>query len=177
MILFEKGTMLRTVFALMLLLVSGTHFVHARHKCPKVPAPHGILGILSSPLLMPSGSTMASAASSETSGCDRGHPSENFYKPEKKRITLFIEDNLLQVREESAQGQGKHLDALALLAGCSMKHSEFGKIIQLNYDQVFGSDIFEQDAELSRNKVNRITEQLLSLMTESPSLASKCESG
>jgi len=69
------------------------------------------------------------------------------------------------------------LDALALLAGCSMKHSEFGKIIQLNYDQVFGSDIFEQDAELSRNKVNRITEQLLSLMTESPSLASKCESG
>ena len=169
--------MLRTVFAVLLLLVSGAHFVHARHKCPKVPAPPGIIGILISPLLMPSASTMATARSSETLGCDQGHPSENFYKPEKKRITLFLKDNLLQVQEESAQGQGQHLDALAVLAGCSIEHAEFGKIIQLNYDQVFGSDIFEQDAELSTNKVNRTTERLLSLIADSPFLAYRCESG
>ena len=169
--------MLRTVFAVLLLLVSGAHFAHARHKCPKVPAPPGGMGILSSPLLIPSGSTMAAARSSATSGCERGHPSENFYKPQKKQITLFLEDNLQQVREESAQGQGQHLDALSLLAGCSIEHTEFGKLIKLNYDQVFGSDIFEQDAELSKNKVNRTTERLLSLMVDSPFLSSRCESG
>ena len=169
--------MLRTLFAVLLLLVSGAHLVQARHKCPKVPAPPGIMGILVSPLLMPSGSTMATARSSDTLGCERGHPSENFYKPQKKRITLFLQDNLLQVQEESAQGQGQHLDALALLAGCSIEHAEFGTIIQLNYDQVFGSDIFEHDAALSKNKANRATERLLNLMSDSSFLASKCESG
>ena len=169
--------MLRTVFAVLLLLVSGANFAQARHKCPKVPAPPGIIGILSSSFLMPSGSTMAAARSSDTLGCDRGHPSDNFYKQQKKRITLFLEDNLLQVQEESAQGQGQHLDALALMAGCSVEHAEFGTIIQLNYDQVFGSDIFEQDAELSTNKANRTTERLLSLMADSPFLAYRCESG
>ena len=165
------------MFALLLLLISGTHLVQARHKCPKIPAPPGIMGFLVSPLLIPSGSTMATARSSDTLGCDRGHPSENFYKPQKKRITLFLEDNLLQVQEESAQGKGQHLDALALLAGCSVEHAEFGVIIQLNYDQVFGSDIFEQDAELSTNKANQTTERLLNLMKNSPFLAYICGSG
>ena len=166
----------RTLFAVLLLLVSGAHLVQARHKCPKVPNPPGIMGIVVSPLLIPSGSTMATARSSDTSGCDRGHASENFYKPQKERITLFLEDNLLQVQEESAQGQGQHLDALALLAGCSIELAEFGTIIQLNYHQVFASDIFEQDAELSTNKANQTTERFLSLMKNSPFLAYKCES-
>lgn len=169
--------MLRTVFAVLLLLVSCANFAQARHKCPKVPAPPGIMGILSSPLLIPSGSTMAAARSSDTLGCDRGHPSENFYKPQKKRITLFLEDNLLQVREESAQGQGQHLEALALLAGCSIEHAAFGKIIQLNYDQVFDSDIFEKDTELSTQKASQTTDLLLNLMADSHFLASRCESG
>ena len=169
--------MLRTLFAILLLLVSGAYLVQARHKCPKIPAPPGIMGIVVSPILIPSGSTMATARSSDTLGCDRGHASENFYKPQKKRITLFLEDNLLQVQEESSQGQGQHLDALALLAGCSVEHAEFGTIIQLNYDLVFGSDIFVQDAELSTNKANRTTDRLLSLMKNSPFLAYRCESG
>jgi len=169
--------MLRTLFAVLLLLISASHLVQARHKCPKVPAPPGIMGIVISPLLIPSASTMATARSSDTLGCDRGHPSENFYKPQKKRITFFLEDNFQQVQEESAQGQGQYLDALALLAGCSVEHAEFGTIIQLNYDQIFGSDIFEQDAELSTNKANQTTERLLSLMKNSPFLAYRCESG
>ena len=169
--------MLRTLFAVFLLLVSGAHLVQARHKCPKIPTPPGIMGIVFSPILIPSASTMATARSSDTLGCDRGHPSENFYKPQKNRITLFLEDNLLQVQEESAQGQGQHLDALAILSGCSVERTEFGTIIQLNYDQVFGSDIFEQDVELSTNKANRTTDRLLSLMKNSPFLAYRCESG
>lgn len=173
----KKGIVLQRVFAVLLLLVSSVQFVQARHKCYKVPAPPGIVGIISIPILIPFGSTMAAARSSETSGCDGGHPSENFYKPKNKRVALFLKDNFLQVREESAQGQGLHLDALAQLAGCSIEHAEFGTIIQLNYDQVFGSDIFEQDAELSTNKANRTTERLLSLIADSPFLAYRCESG
>ena len=169
--------MLRTLFAVLLLLVSSAYLVQARHKCPKVPAPPGIMGIVVSPLLIPSGSTMATARSSDTLGCQRGHPSENFYKPQKERITLFLEDNLLQVQKESAQGQGQHLDALALLAGCSVEHAEFGTIIQLNYDQVFDSDIIEHEAELSTKKASRTTERLLSLIADSPFLAYRCKSG
>ena len=116
----KKEILLQRVFAVLLLLVSSVQFVHARHKCYKVPAPPGIVGIISIPILIPFGSTMAAARSSETSGCDGGHPSENFYKPKNKRVALFLKDNFLQVREESAQGQGLHLDALAQLAGCSI---------------------------------------------------------
>ena len=173
----EKGIVLQRVFAVLLLLVSGVQFVQARHKCYKVPAPPGIVGILSIPILIPFGSTMAAARSSEISGCESGHPSENFYKPKNKRVALFLKDNLLQVREESAQGQGLHLDALAQLAGCSFEETEFGRIIQNNYYQVFGTDIFSQNAENSKIISKRTTERLLSLMADSPLLASRCKSG
>ena len=173
----EKGIVLQRVFAVLFLLVSGVQFVQARHKCYKVPAPPGIVGIFSIPILIPFGSTMAAARSSEISGCESGHPSENFYKPKNKRVALFLRDNLLQVREESAQGQGLHLDALAQLAGCSFEHTEFGRIIQKNYPQVFGTDIFTQNTEHSKNISKQTTERLLSLMADSPLLASICESG
>ena len=99
----KKGIVLQRVFAVLLLLVSSVQLLQARHKCYKVPAPPGIMGIFSSITLIPSGSTMAAGRSSETSGCDRGHPSEYFYKPKNKRVALFLKYNFLQVREESAQ--------------------------------------------------------------------------
>ena len=173
----KKEIVLQRVFAILLLLVSSAQFLQARHKCYKVPAPPGIMGIVVSPLLIPSGSTMATARSSDTLGCDRVHPSENFYKPQKKRITLFLEDNLLQVQEESAQGQGQHLDALALLAGCSIEHAEFGRIIQNNYSQIFVADLLSQNADNSENITNQTTERFLGLIADSPLLASSCESG
>ena len=173
----KKEIVLQRVFAVLLLLVSSVQFVQARHKCYKVPAPPGIMGIFSSITLIPSGSTMAAARSSETSGCDRGHPSENFYKPKNKRVALFLKDNFLQVREESAQGQGLHLDALAQLAGCSIEHAEFGRIIQNNYSQIFGADLLSQNADNSENITKRTTVRFLGLMADSPLLASSCESG
>ena len=173
----KKEIVLQRVFAVLLLLVSSVQFVQARHKCYKVPAPPGIVGIISIPTLIPFGSTMAAARSSETSGCDRGHPSENFYKPKNKRVALFLKDNFLQVREESAQGQGLHLDALAQLAGCSIEHAEFGRIIQNNYSQIFGADLSSQYADNSENITKRTTERFLGLMADSPLLASSCESG
>ena len=174
--LLKKGTLFRTVLVALVLLNGSAQSLQARHKCYKVPAPPGIMGIFSSTTLIPSGSTMAAARSSETSGCESGHPSENFYKPKNKRVALFLKDNLLQVREESAQGQGLHLDALAQLAGCSFGHAEFGRIIQNNYSQVFGIDIFTQNAENSKNILKLTTERILGLMTDSPLLSSSCES-
>ena len=173
----KKEIVLQRVFAVLLLLVSSVQFVHARHKCYKVPAPPGIVGIISIPILIPFGSTMAAARSSETSGCDRGHPSENFYKPKNKRVALFLKDNFLQVREESAQGQGLHLDALAQLAGCSIEQAEFGRIIQNNYSHIFGADFLSQNADNPENITKRTTERFLGLMADSPLLASSCESG
>ena len=84
--------------------------VYARHKCPKVPAPPGMMGFISSSTFIPSGSTMATARSSETFGCDQGHPSENFYKPQKKRVSIFLRENLQQIKMECAQGRGDHHD-------------------------------------------------------------------
>ncbi|MEC7758200.1 MAG: DUF3015 family protein [SAR324 cluster bacterium] len=173
----KKGIVLQRVFAVLLLLVSSVQFVQARHKCYKVPAPPGIVGIISIPILIPFGSTMAAARSSETSGCDGGHPSENFYKPKNKRVALFLKDNFLQVREESAQGQGLHLDALAQLAGCSIEHTKFGRIIQNNYSHIFGADFLSQNADNPENITKRTTERFLGLMADSPLLASSCESG
>ena len=175
--LLKIGHLIRTALATVLLLHCSVQSLQARHKCYKVPAPPGVVGIISIPILIPSGSTMAIARSSETSGCANGHPSENFYKPKSKRVALFLKDNLTQVREESAQGQGVHLEALAKLAGCSLRSSEFGRIIQNNYSQVFGKDIFLQIEKNSKNNSKQTTERLLNLMEDSSLLASSCESG
>ena len=162
----------------MLLLVLSCIFeiASARHKCPKVPSPPGIMGIFSSTTLIPSGSVMAAARSSETLGCDRGHPSNNFYKPQKERVSNFLEDNLHHIREESARGQGLHLEALSLVAGCSISHSDFGKIIKTSYSEVFDSKN-PGPAESSVYEVDKTTERFIFLIRHSPMLASGCESG
>ena len=172
----KKGFILRQVTMVMLVISCCFEIVSARHKCPKVPSPPGIMGIFSSTTLIPSGSVMAAARSSETLGCDRGHPSDNFYKPKKERISMFLEDNLNHVREESARGQGLHLEALSLIAGCSISHSDFGKIVKTSYSEVFDSKN-RGPAKSSVYEVEKTTERLISLMKQSPLLASGCESG
>ena len=172
----KKGIILREVSMLLLVFSCSFEIASARHKCPKVPSPPGIMGIFSSTTLIPSGSVMAAARSSETLGCDRGHPSDNFYKPQKERVSIFLEDNLHHVREESARGQGQHLEALSLIAGCSISHSDFGKIIKTSYSEVFDSQN-PGPAESSVYEVEQTTERFISLMRHSPLLASGCESG
>ena len=172
----KKGFFHREVTMLLLILSWSFETVLARHKCPKVPSPPGIMGIFSSTTLIPSGSVMAAARSSETLGCERGHPSDNFYKPQKERVSMFLEDNLHHVREESARGKGLHLEALSQVAGCSISHSDFGKIIKTNYSKVFDSKN-PGPAESSVYEVEKTTERFISLMRQSPLLASGCESG
>ena len=172
----KKGFFLREVTMLVLLLSCNFEIASARHKCPKVPSPPGIMGIFSSTTLIPSGSVMAAARSSETLGCDRGHPSDNFYKPQKERVSMFLEDNLNHVREESARGQGLLLEALSLIAGCSISHSDFGKIIKKNYSEVFDSNN-PGPAESLVYEVEQTTERFFSLIRQSPMLNSGCQSG
>lgn len=167
---------LKVVEVTAVLLLLNTDSLQARHKCPKVPAPPGGLGILSSTTLIPSGSTMAAARSSETLGCDRGHPSKNFYKPKRKRLSLFLKDNLLRVSQESAQGQGKHLDALALLGGCNIDNLDFGKILQNNYSTLFKNNQLEEHQEFLKSKSDQLSERILSLMSNSPLLSQSCKS-
>jgi len=162
----------------MLLFVLSISFkiVSARHKCPKVPSPPGIMGVFSSSTLIPSGSVMAAARSSETLGCDRGHPSDNFYKPQKERVSLFLEDNFHHVREESAKGKGLHLEALSQIAGCTISNSEFGKILKKSFSKVFESKK-PVSAKISAYEVEKTMERFISFISHSPLLASGCESG
>ncbi len=169
-------TLLLEFFAVFLLLSAVSQSVQARHKCPKVPSAPGLMGITSSTTFIPSGSTMAAARSSETSGCDQGHPSENFYKPKNKRVALFLKENFLQIKLESAQGQGQHLDALAYLAGCTTSDDAFAELIRNNYVQVFDTDLLNLHPESSIKGAAQTSERLLNLMSNSPLLASSCES-
>ena len=169
-------TLLLEFFAVFLLLIAVSQSVQARHKCPKVPSAPGLMGITSSTTFIPSGSTMAAARSSETSGCDQGHPSENFYKPKNKRVALFLKENFLQIKLESAQGQGQHLDALAYLAGCTTSDDAFAELIRNNYVQVFDTDLLNLHPESSIKGAAQTSERLLNLMSNSPLLASSCES-
>ena len=169
-------TLLLEFFAVFLLLSAVSQSVQARHKCPKVPSAPGLMGITSSTTFIPSGSTMAAARSSETSGCDHGHPSENFYKPKNKRVALFLKENFLQIKLESAQGQGHHLDALAYLAGCPTSDDAFAELIRNNYVQVFDTDLLNLHPESSIKGAAQTSERLLNLMSNSPLLASSCES-
>ena len=119
---------------------------------------------------------MAAARSSETLGCERGHPSDNFYKPQKERVSFFLEKNMYHVRQESAKGRGMHLEALSLIAGCSLNHLDFGKIIKRNYSEVFKSQN-TGSAENAIYEVQQTTERFIYLMKQSTLLASSCESG
>ena len=164
------------IVALSFMLIAGAHSVHARHKCPKVPSPPGVMGISSSTTLIPSGSTMAAARSSETLGCDHGHPSKDFYKPKDKRVALFLKDNLTQISQESAQGHGQHLNALASLAGCTNGHDVFAEIIQQNYNKLFNYGKVNLTHELSFTSADQTSDILLNLISDSPLLASACKS-
>jgi len=172
----KRVVLFRTVIVLFIIYFFTIESVIARHKCPKVPAPPGVMGIISSTTLIPSGSTMAAARSSETSGCERGHPSKNFYVPKKKRLALFIRDNFNQVSQESAQGQGIHLDALVNLSGCKLNYKEFGKIMQKNYFELFYANQLDEFQEISKSKVDLVSEKFFSLISNSPLLSSRCNS-
>ncbi len=160
-----------------LLLISFTaSTLEARHKCPKVPSPPGLLGITSIPTLLPSGTFMAAARSSNTSGCNRGHPSADFYRPKKERVMRFLEDNYQLVHEQSARGEGPHLNALAQLTGCSGASSSFAETMHSQHQQVFPSGR-QLSSSAHSFTMERAAERILNLTSGNKSLATACKPG
>lgn len=171
-----RTPLLRILIILGMLCFVPLSSAWARHKCPKIPAPSGFFGLFTTTTLLPTGSTMATARASQTSGCGRGHPSSDFYKPSIGRMEIYLEDTLVQVDEESAQGQGTHLAALALLAGCPAETTPiFSETLQSHYSSIFQ----KADAENSANRsfFRSTAERIFILKRTQPELASSCEQG
>ena len=56
-------------------------------------------------------------------------------------INKFFQKSYIQIAEESAQGQGPHLEALALQVGCNAQQTVLlEKALQQNYQNVFDED-------------------------------------
>ena len=57
------------------------------------------------------------------------------------RIEQFFDESYPKIAEESAQGQGPHLEALAALVGCNARQTLLlEKAMQQNYHSVFAED-------------------------------------
>ncbi len=164
------------MFVLIILLGLSASAIHARHRCPKVPAPPGMFGIISSTTMIPSGTTMAAARSSQTSGCESGHSTNDFYVPARARITLFLESSLPLVQQESTQGKGEHLNALAHLAGCTTNEPIFAELLQKNYAQLFFLNAGANN-ENTAHSVDGVADALLNLLDNTPIMKSRCFSG
>ena len=149
----------------------------ARHNCPKVPSPPGMLGLTTSPLSLPSGTFMAAARSLNTSGCDRGHPSSNFYRPSKAEVESFIRENHQIVLEESVQGKGPHLDALASMSGCSEGSVQFASELQKRHEELFLNLSKAGKNMPDHPSASIITDRIFELKDVSPELNSLCFSG
>ena len=164
-------TLLATAIILILVVES-----EARHKCPKVPSPPGLLGITTMPTLLPSGTFMAAARSSNTSGCGKAHPSEGFYRPSRLEMEHFIEENKEIVSEETARGRGSHLKVLARLTGCEKVMSRFARILKNHHWFLFPQPNDMKPSLSNPSSAEFITDRIFKLSTESPMLSSSCRS-
>ncbi|MBF0289678.1 MAG: DUF3015 family protein [SAR324 cluster bacterium] len=140
----------------------------ARHRCPKPPPIKFSLFSIQAFVASSVASTIATGRTFNTSGCDRGHPSDSFYRP---KGAIYLQKLLEQVVEESSQGQGKHLDALASLAGCSSAAFPlFSQTLQKHYNV-----LFTPFSHLSlKNQADRIWDKLENIVTHDASLHAVC---
>ena len=159
------------------ILTFYTGEAYARHKCPKVPSAPGFFGLILSPLSLPSGTFMAVARSMNTSGCDRGHPSSNFYRPSKAEVESFIRENHQIVIEESVRGKGPHLDALASMSGCSKGAAQFASELQKRHEELFLNPPKGGEDMLDQPSASIITDRIFELKDVSAELTFLCIRG
>ena len=139
-------------------------------RCPKIETPASFFGLIFSTVLLPLGTTIAAARSSDTSGCGRGKPSSDFYRPRGTRIYHYLEETLELVAEESAQGRGQHVQALAYLAGCPQQNtSYFAQTLQKQYTY-----LFPENLSVREDQVHHATQQLI-LALQQPNLQPYCD--
>jgi len=143
----------------------------ASHKCPKPPNKGGFFGLFVTTTYLPIASVMAFTRSSNTSGCGQGHASDSFYTPKRKRVKLYLDEMFDYVVEESAQGQGVHLEALAMLAGCPHPMIPlFSQELQAHHERLFSSvqSLSPQD------KVWQLSGEILAIVEKQPLLVKQC---
>ncbi len=141
--------MLKHVVAI-LMLSSGLGFlfsevIMAADKCPKPYSPKSFLATTS---YYPSTSTTSSSRLSNTSGCQRGTPSDSFYRP---KGAIYLSETMELIAEEASQGHGPHLDALAQLVGCEQTPA-FSRWMQQNYSRLL-ADSLKQDNEMTASSL------------------------
>ncbi|MGK5092348.1 DUF3015 family protein [Deltaproteobacteria bacterium TL4] len=145
--------------------------VRASHKCPKPPKPPMISSSSFATTFLPAATISATIRSSGTSGCELGHPSKNFYTPQKRMIGNYLNKSLENVAEESAQGKGAHLQVLAKLIGCRPEvYPLFTQTLQKNYAHLFplGAPI------PSESQAYVVTEEVTLLVEDQPQLKQNC---
>ena len=63
-------------------------------------------------------------------------------------IEKFFNDSYEEIAEESAQGSGNHLEALASLTGCSVdKYSTFEQVMHRNHQYLFAENGYDGSIE------------------------------
>lgn len=102
---------------------------------------------------IPLAASSLTANASNTSGCGKALPSDNFYRP---KAELYLEENMESVVEDSSRGRGESLNALAHLAGCSTEvWPEFRQKLQHHFNQLFFQtqtiNVTAQPAEVWQN--------------------------
>ena len=141
----------------------------ATHKCPGPPG--GATAITSSPIYLPSATTAATAVSSNTSGCEKGHPSVNFYTPSVSHLYLF--DMWHHVEEESSRGKGIHLDTLAYLLGCNKDGvPRFRTQMQTHYQDFFVSSAYFS----MKQNTDTVLKGIRNFIEQDPQLTTECTS-
>ncbi|MEK9762509.1 MAG: DUF3015 family protein, partial [Deltaproteobacteria bacterium] len=74
-------------------------------------------------------------------------------------IEKFFNDSYEQIAEESAQGTGSHLEALATLTGCSAdQYGTFEQVIHRNHQYVFAEKDYDLSVEHLFNMLNSESE-------------------
>ncbi|MGK5093106.1 DUF3015 family protein [Deltaproteobacteria bacterium TL4] len=106
----------------------------------------------------------SAATTSGTSGC----PNWDFVQYlEQSRYQLLISKKE-QLLEESSQGTGPHLKALALMMGCRESSAQaFGEMLQLHFVRL---SYYLHDSEVSPNVVSLLEQWI----KEHPSLREEC---
>jgi hypothetical protein len=106
---------------------------HNSHKVSSEHAPKKIFGYSTQHTTKPTTASVYGTSDSTATSTDCGWRTSNIEK--------FFHESYLQIAEESAQGRGPHLEALASQVGCNAQQTVLlEKALQQNYHGVFTKD-------------------------------------
>lgn len=109
---------------------------------------------------------MSSSRITNTSGCQRSHESDGFYKPNLS----FLGEEWDQITEQASQGKGEYLEILASFAGCPEEVIPiFSQQLQKNYHELFDPSDLPKEAH-----VHQVWEEIIDMVGSSSTLNQVC---